>query len=465
MHRSGTSAITRILNLMGADLPKQLVGALPGNEAGHWEPKRLVLLHDQMLAEAGSSWRDLRPLDLAQLAADRVAYYKSMIRSIIQDEFGNANVFVLKDPRICRFIPIYRAVLTELGIRIQPFIMIRNPLEVSASLLVRNKMPNSHSLLLWLRHSLDAEKHTRDIDRVFLNYDQIVSNVRGVIALLQGSLDQYLPLYSNQQDINDQIVRFVRQDLRHHESSSDDINRNALTKTWINQAYLALRTLTTSGDQTLVFAQLDRISDEFNRSSPLLDKLASDIDDLRTRNEQAEDDMQNLKNTIEQLHDQIRWTSLQHSRAIQITSEQYARAIQESTDRYTRELAGLQRIDYVSRLPPEFTGLRRWLSNRSERHRRFVEDYHKIAASPLFDRDWYLQNNPDVAAAKMDAALHYLQRGGREGRAPGPYFQANAYLKTNPTVAATGENPLLHFLRTLEMARSYGTESGPRGGQ
>src|SRR5580704_18526179 len=80
MHRAGTSAITRILNLMGAELPKQLVGALPGNEAGHWEPERLVLLHDQMLAEAGSSWRDLRPFDPAQLPADRLEHYKTMIR-------------------------------------------------------------------------------------------------------------------------------------------------------------------------------------------------------------------------------------------------------------------------------------------------------------------------------------------------------------------------------------------------
>ena len=75
-----------------------------------------------------------------------------------------------------------------------------------------------------------------------------------------------------------------------------------------------------------------------------------------------------------------------------------------------------------------------------------MQDYHKIAASPLFDGDWYLQKNPDVAAAKVTAALHYLQNGGREGRAPGPYFQANAYLKANPNVAAAGENPLLHFL-------------------
>ena len=58
MHRSGTSAITRIFNLMGAEPPKQLLDAGPSNEAGHWEPERLVLLHDQMLEEAGSSWRD-----------------------------------------------------------------------------------------------------------------------------------------------------------------------------------------------------------------------------------------------------------------------------------------------------------------------------------------------------------------------------------------------------------------------
>lgn len=46
MHPSGTSAITRILNLMGAELPKQLPGAWTSNEAEHWEPERLVLLHD-----------------------------------------------------------------------------------------------------------------------------------------------------------------------------------------------------------------------------------------------------------------------------------------------------------------------------------------------------------------------------------------------------------------------------------
>ena len=153
--------------MMGAALPKQLVAAGPGNQAGHWESERLVFLHDQMLAEAGSSWRDLRTLDLTRLSEDRLAYYKSAIHSIIQDEFDNANVFVLKDPRICRFIPFYRILLNELGIRIYPIVVIRNPLDVSASLSARNNMSSAYGLLLWLRYCLDAEKYTRDMSRIF----------------------------------------------------------------------------------------------------------------------------------------------------------------------------------------------------------------------------------------------------------------------------------------------------------
>jgi hypothetical protein len=479
MHRSGTSAITRILNLMGAELPKQLVGALPGNEAGHWEPERLVLLHDQMLAEAGSSWRDLRPLDLAQLSADRREYYKSMIRSIIQDEFGNAYVFVLKDPRICRFITIYRAVLSELGVRIQPIIMIRNPLEVSASLSARDKMSKAYGLLLWLRHCLDAEKHTRDVGRVFVSYDQVVNDLPNVIHFLRESLDDYFPLSPNSSDINNLVFQFIRHDLRHQASSPDDIDRNALTKPWIKEAYRALSALLTAGDRKSAIARLDRISSEFNNASQLLAQLADDFDVLRIKERELEVNIRLLENTTKQLHEHIQWkgeqhaqeikwnaeqhaqeiqrnaeqraqeiqrNAEQHAQEIQCNAEQHAQEIQENTEQYARELAGLQRTDYDRRLPPELRGLRQWLSNRSKRHRRFVQDYHIIAASPLFDRDWYLQKNPDVAAAKVDTALHYLQSGGREGRAPGPYFQANAYLKANPDVAAAGANPLLHFL-------------------
>ena len=53
MHRSGTSAATRVLGLLGARLPSQLIPGDEFNEPGYWEPEGLVHLHDEMLESAG----------------------------------------------------------------------------------------------------------------------------------------------------------------------------------------------------------------------------------------------------------------------------------------------------------------------------------------------------------------------------------------------------------------------------
>src|SRR5262249_18569612 len=71
---------------------------------------------------------------------------------------------------------------------------------------------------------------------------------------------------------------------------------------------------------------------------------------------------------------------------------------------------------------------------------------HIIVGSPLFDGDWYLHRNPDVAAAGLDPALHYFMHGAVEGRDPGPRFSTSAYLAMHPDVEAAGMNPLLHYV-------------------
>ena len=69
-----------------------------------------------------------------------------------------------------------------------------------------------------------------------------------------------------------------------------------------------------------------------------------------------------------------------------------------------------------------------------------------LAASDLFDSASYLDQNPDVAAAKVDPVEHYLTFGWREGRRPGPHFDGDWYLRQNPDVAESGMNPLVHYL-------------------
>ena len=96
---------------------------------------------------------------------------------------------------------------------------------------------------------------------------------------------------------------------------------------------------------------------------------------------------------------------------------------------------------------------------RSLRERRAGSaDLALIAASDVFDSDWYLRNYPDVAAAGSDPAAHYLSIGASEGRDPGPHFSTQGYLSRYPDVGGSGVNPLLHY---LQHGRSEGRDVSP----
>lgn len=63
----------------------------------------------------------------------------------------------------------------------------------------------------------------------------------------------------------------------------------------------------------------------------------------------------------------------------------------------------------------------------------------------LFDEHYYLQQNPDVAAAVKAGEFatgydHYIQYGQYEGRSPSPYWNEAWYLQENPDVAAAVQN-------------------------
>ncbi|HEX7494805.1 MAG TPA: glycosyltransferase [Bacteroidales bacterium] len=91
---------------------------------------------------------------------------------------------------------------------------------------------------------------------------------------------------------------------------------------------------------------------------------------------------------------------------------------------------------------------REFLKNRKD-----MRDLALIRSSELFDKVWYLANNPDVVQANMDPALHYWRYGGTEGRDPGPNFHSKGYLDAYADVKKARINPLLHYLK-------YGKKEG-----
>jgi len=73
-------------------------------------------------------------------------------------------------------------------------------------------------------------------------------------------------------------------------------------------------------------------------------------------------------------------------------------------------------------------------------------NYKLVNDCPLFDRDWYQQQYPDVVEAKFDPALHYLLQGAKDGRDPGPGFSTRLYLQEHVDVSLSDLNPLVHYI-------------------
>ncbi len=73
------------------------------------------------------------------------------------------------------------------------------------------------------------------------------------------------------------------------------------------------------------------------------------------------------------------------------------------------------------------------------------QDIAVIAASPLFDRAWYLTRYPEVVASGVDPVRHYASEGVSLGYDPGPDFSTLDYLALNPDVIAQRTNPLAHY--------------------
>lgn len=181
MHQSGTSALTRVLSLLGAALPGRLMKAGPDNSLGYWESSSLMEVNDELLTAAGSCWDDWAAFDEDLLGRETQAAFEARIGSVIKAEFGDAPLIVLKDPRIARMVPLYLRILDGLGYTVRCLLITRHPREVAQSLALRNGFSEDQARRLWLRHTLDAEYATRETPRLLLTYDALISESRTVV--------------------------------------------------------------------------------------------------------------------------------------------------------------------------------------------------------------------------------------------------------------------------------------------
>jgi len=186
--RSGTSLIAHILHKLGAETGANLLRAGYGNPLGHWEPRVLVALNDEALAEMGLSWDDprARPRGWFQSrAADKLT---SRLVQQIRQQFGTAQLFVIKDPRLARLLPLYLSALDILDIDPVVVLQCRHPEEATASLVARDGFAMPVAELLWLRCVVEAELDSRQCKRSWVLFDDLADNLEHTLLRVTAEL-------------------------------------------------------------------------------------------------------------------------------------------------------------------------------------------------------------------------------------------------------------------------------------
>ncbi|WP_310963485.1 hypothetical protein [Nocardioides terrisoli] len=177
MHRSGTSALTRVLSLMGSELPEHLIpGRAEKGDDDYWESRPIVDLNEELLEASGTWWGGWQSIDGS--AIPEREQWIDRIRSVVRDELGGARLVVVKDPRVSRLLPLWIEGLEAEGYRCVHVVALRHPSRVARSLRRRDNLSSRASMLGWLAHNLDAELYTRDQPRVFVSLEQLGADWR-----------------------------------------------------------------------------------------------------------------------------------------------------------------------------------------------------------------------------------------------------------------------------------------------
>lgn len=189
MHRSGTSALTGVLSRCGFSAGKQLIPANEFNANGYYEDVRLNICLDGLLKCMGRSWYDERTLPATWLGSGAAARATNELAEVMRSEFDFSQPVVVKDPRLCRLLPVLQSVWRAGGLSPQYVFSLRSPLAVISSLARRDALPAKRAALLYVAHMLDAELQTRHASRVFVEYDDLLKGWQGVVKHIASTLN------------------------------------------------------------------------------------------------------------------------------------------------------------------------------------------------------------------------------------------------------------------------------------
>lgn len=298
MHRSGTSALTRVLGYLGVRMPANVLAPTADNPRGFWESRAIVQTHEDLLTTCGSFWHDIVPIPDYWFASAEAARFEELLVRDVNADFGDAALVVIKDPRMCRLLPLWTRVLGRTGFTPTFIISVRDPLEVALSLQRRNGFPLEKGLLLWLAHMQAAELGTRGESRLFVSYEGLLRDWRGVVARICSHVAIRMDISACENDIENYLSVDLRHEVPGDISAEDygDVGR------WARELFEVFQCAEHGGTREIDFAKVAPIYGSMNSTVSLLAPIETynrgALIDLSFRNDELVNEVKGLSEQI-----------------------------------------------------------------------------------------------------------------------------------------------------------------------
>lgn len=232
--RSGTSALTRVLSLCGCALPQRLVGAMEINQKGSWEPVDIWKMNHKFMMQHGTQYTDptLR-LQEAQLDAHESEEYIRSVQTCLVERSDEPGPLLIKQPDITEFMELWIEAARRVSVKLKVIIPIRHPSEVFSSMASAHWLKSIElSNSFWLKRNLLAERHSRNLPRLFVDYANLMSDWRNEV----GRVSRILSINLDPNEVA--IDQFLTSDLHRNKHSSSIVESFGCS--WLTRVHATL---------------------------------------------------------------------------------------------------------------------------------------------------------------------------------------------------------------------------------
>jgi len=211
MHRTGTSMVSRLLNLCGLYLGEEqdLIPGAEDNPEGFWENKKFHQINEDILSTLGGSW-DMPPEfkkgweNSEMLSELRIRAKKAI------DEMAGHGDWGWKDPRNSLTLPFWRKLIPDF----KTVICLRNPFEVYQSLARRGYSSSRFTYALWLTYNQMVLAFTKPEARIITHYDAYFQHPQVELKRLA----DFLGMNATGDVIDAACASTIKETLKHHQA-------------------------------------------------------------------------------------------------------------------------------------------------------------------------------------------------------------------------------------------------------